>query len=89
MLNATTSTATAVMFDESVPHESMLTLRCYGRQRFAETSSWSTSGCFCEDPAVVILHELEMTARLLSALFQIQTLQTWECLHLCPVGTLS
>lgn len=30
-----------------------------------------------------------MTPRLFSALFQIQTSQTWECLRLCPVGTLS
>lgn len=30
-----------------------------------------------------------MTPPLFSALFQIQTSQTWECLHLCPVGTLS
>lgn len=63
----------------------------YDVYAFAETSRWSTSGRFslCKDPAVVILHECEMTARLFSALFQIQTLQTWECLHLCPVGTLS
>lgn len=59
--------------------------------RFAETSPWSASGCLCvrEDPAAVVLHESDMTVRLFSALFQIQTLQTWECLHLCPVGTLS